>query len=94
MIFIVGGQKAFTSALLIIPVGAGAFRAFQGGWRPNKDVKQEDGILIVLANLVFLTLLWPVFEILRQLRFLWRASRAWPKGEILVDDKERPIRAA
>lgn len=94
IVFVIGGEQALSSPMVFVPVGAGIFRALRGGWRPDKDVQQNEGCLVVIMQLVFAVALWPVFEVFRQTRFLWRARQIWPNGEILVNDKDRPLRSA
>jgi hypothetical protein len=95
VIILAGGEQALNSPIIFIPIVAGMFRAFRGGWRPDQELqKGDEGCLVVMLQLAFSILLWPLFEIFRQLRFLVRARQIWAKGEILVNEKNNPVRSA
>lgn len=95
VIILIGGEQALSSPIIFIPIVAGLFRALRGGWRPDHELqKGDEGCLVVILQLVFSIVLWPFFEIFRQLRFLARARQIWHKGEILVNENNDPVRSA
>lgn len=99
VVFGSGGRRGIDPNLAVLLVPgflAACYRAFRGGYRVERHA---DGcVTTILATLFSLTVgavLWPAFELLRQIRFLIRARSGWGRGEILVNEKNgRPLRSA
>ncbi len=87
-------------SLLTIGIVAALYRGFRNGFRFKRESAISEGGMTGLAlNLVLwgiqiavATVVWPFVELFRQGRFLVRAWNGWGKGEILVNEDQKPAR--
>lgn len=51
-------------------------------------------LLTILVVVALSCIVWPFYEIRRQIRFLAEAQEAWDNDQILVDEQNQPVRGA
>jgi hypothetical protein len=91
---------------LAVPIGAGVYRGFKNGWNPRAEFDQTAssstqkdegcflGLVVLVLQTAILTLLWPFVTLFWQIRFLLKANSFWKRGEVLVDENGKAVRAA
>ncbi len=95
-----GHVNSAQASLLAFGVIGALYRSFRNGFRFRRESAITDGGLTGIAlNLVLwgvqiaiATAVWPFFELFRQGTFLVRAWNGWKKGQILVNDGDKPAR--